>query len=1304
MNRKDEMSEIRRLFILWLTEIEVENAETYYDINKVSEHLCRLLLNLLYDYKLEDLNKIKANFPGLDIGDESVSKIAFQVTSRTDRQKITENLTSIVDKNYHTVFSSGIKFLILSNSGKVVYTAKTKLPTTILPTFDINRDIVYPDHLIKRIEDIFEEEDDLVKFSQVKALLIKELAPRFKTIGTSPEAEEIKGLNEQIKTLIEKVDRQGSGQFQVLSHFFEGDLEVPSLKQLHHRTNLLEGFLKIIRDRGMLWIQGPTSTGKTSAAVSIAHFWEGKILWIDCRGINEDQFIEHILASLGVYFNIAFDRTFKTTVSNLIDQIERGTLLVFNDVPQLNPALRTQNQLSYFIGQAILAGANIVVTSNFTPSNNFGESDGFESVPGEIPPFLPEDTESLFKLMGGPEELLAPMSKLITSSTQGHPLLIKSAIKYLKERDWKVDEDAIVSLFTGRFDLGTDREVYQKLIHQSTSVEACELLYRLKYVIGNFDNEVLSVISAVEPAIDHPAERLNELLGSWVQDSGKGKYQLSPLIKKLNDNVTADTRAKIHVALADNILAKKNISILEACVVIHYFQAAGEFNRAAVVLIKALAEISSPQMFTDWGLNMFWYTIELPKEIAPIFRVMIRASQIALTVDDIPQINYLIDDLEKIRDEEGSGEFEKLITGSLFFQRELRTKPLHALESLLDMKQSSERIDSTIENEDSIIDKDLLNGIWFVFLGLKSIEEYREWFNKITIAKYPEEIWNPETNESYMLAAVSIYRNAGSTSSDPAIRVGVLLETLELSIKSEIWLFAAYSLKYLVKVYGEIDDLGSAVEIVKKHDWFLTKSNIFKFLVYAELSRLCFLKQELDLAFQFASPILNEKLPDQYAEMLDFDMSMTQLYAKEDPKLALSFAEAGLTLAMRNEIYLLEDRIKQFGEAAIAKTLVGRYIDALNDIAAGFELVLDNFQENEDYKALVIRFGHVALYVIQILEKGNPRDFGDGEKFVVPTPGFFYRDSDKLLHGGFYFEERKLMVATIINDCYEVIMDKDNAKKWAYKTFDLSSSISGGKFTPILQKIIFYLIEDKEYKKAYNILAYVEGFYNDIKDKVSLGKASEEEMGILQRAGATRSISDDFGVYLHILFPVALEFSKAIKNGDLPKEDFQSSIDAVFDSGKYQVSDEAEFKFAKLIFERVLIERIEYSELKAMIDNNASSSIQMIYAIGCYLLSSFVDAKQAANLQLATLITLDNTFIVNMTAFYRFSMVPYFEDFWIKVFNDQKREFTGADHLLEKGIPLIQKTNVNLRIRKLFLVMSHHLAFDMNREIEDFIN
>jgi len=84
MKCKDNIQEIERHLTTWFILIAASNALSYFDINKISEGTALYLLNLLYDFKLKDLNNVIENYPGIDVGDTSAVGIAFQITSRTD--------------------------------------------------------------------------------------------------------------------------------------------------------------------------------------------------------------------------------------------------------------------------------------------------------------------------------------------------------------------------------------------------------------------------------------------------------------------------------------------------------------------------------------------------------------------------------------------------------------------------------------------------------------------------------------------------------------------------------------------------------------------------------------------------------------------------------------------------------------------------------------------------------------------------------------------------------------------------------------------------------------------------------------------------------------------------------------------------------------------------------------------------------------------------------------------------------------------------------------------------------------------
>ncbi|WP_144214025.1 SMEK domain-containing protein [Flavobacterium anhuiense] len=101
----EEIKEVQKYIKAWLLEINFSTALCYTDINKVSEGICQRLLNMIYEYQLEDLGKEQVNFPAVDLGDDNSSKIAFQITSDTTLDKIRKSLKKFKDHDLHKRFT-----------------------------------------------------------------------------------------------------------------------------------------------------------------------------------------------------------------------------------------------------------------------------------------------------------------------------------------------------------------------------------------------------------------------------------------------------------------------------------------------------------------------------------------------------------------------------------------------------------------------------------------------------------------------------------------------------------------------------------------------------------------------------------------------------------------------------------------------------------------------------------------------------------------------------------------------------------------------------------------------------------------------------------------------------------------------------------------------------------------------------------------------------------------------------------------------------------------------------------------------
>lgn len=76
-----------------------------FDLNRYLEDFFKDILNIVYGYKLINLNEERSNNPGLDLGDE-VAKVAFQITSTKTSEKINKTLEKAVGQiaKYPTIY------------------------------------------------------------------------------------------------------------------------------------------------------------------------------------------------------------------------------------------------------------------------------------------------------------------------------------------------------------------------------------------------------------------------------------------------------------------------------------------------------------------------------------------------------------------------------------------------------------------------------------------------------------------------------------------------------------------------------------------------------------------------------------------------------------------------------------------------------------------------------------------------------------------------------------------------------------------------------------------------------------------------------------------------------------------------------------------------------------------------------------------------------------------------------------------------------------------------------------------------
>jgi len=104
MKQVDIENQLREVVSRLITEIELATKQGRFDINLISEDAWIPILKEVYQCpNLINLNRKHKNFPGIDLGDEQ-DRVAFQVTSSTDIDKVKSTLEQFKKRNYKNSF------------------------------------------------------------------------------------------------------------------------------------------------------------------------------------------------------------------------------------------------------------------------------------------------------------------------------------------------------------------------------------------------------------------------------------------------------------------------------------------------------------------------------------------------------------------------------------------------------------------------------------------------------------------------------------------------------------------------------------------------------------------------------------------------------------------------------------------------------------------------------------------------------------------------------------------------------------------------------------------------------------------------------------------------------------------------------------------------------------------------------------------------------------------------------------------------------------------------------------------------
>jgi hypothetical protein len=1297
LNEQIELDHVLKMLATWESEIRFHSYFDYTDINKASEGFARKLLNLIYDYELIDLGKIKKFHPGVDIGDSKKSLVAFQVTSRSDAAKILDDLNTVVKEGLDKQYPKGIKFFIIKHTD-IKFTARNN-PTNILETFSIDRDIITLKELSNEIKDIYDA--DYAKFLQLKELCEINLRKKRQNQIANLEVPEITALIDQLTKQFAVYGRSNVDTGSGMAELSLG-LRLPSTDRLIERKSFLTELEEVMLRYPLLWLQGAVGTGKTSTASLLAKRKSAHVYWFDANEIPAKALPETFNRNFLSEFDLQPGDNWLDTLDLIIESLPSDSLIVINDIPDLIGKTRAQQWLKELFYAIASSESCLIVTSNQLPSATWNGLFSNKLFTRDIPPFSEDDILEALIMWNAPVDSIEHLPSLISFISEGHPLIVNAIIAYLSSKQWEVDATVLSDIFKNNYDSQLNAEIYNKLIDSTEDEQTRDLLFRLKLVNGTFDDDDISMISEILPVIDNPDQRISKLKGVWIQIGQNSLYQLSPLLKRLGQNLPAKLANQIYNKLAMSVIAKKKLNQYDFRNAIGYYVNGGFHADAAVLLFQAMNSlVKTPAYFYDFGFDLYWYTSALPDDIPLTVRIFIRFLHAHIALSQKKETAFLYHDIKQLGDEADS-DFDIGLANLISYRINAEISPIEAITQW----SSAMKFLKTVKTESQAIvdEKDHFgNGIWMTFYNLKPYQ-YIDWFRKIKQLNFNEELQSPETNSAYALAGATIFVNVvqGAISDKLPFVKQTLRDIVNCACEAHLYLIAAFALKNLVYAYTENEqDFKAATALILEYDHVLQQHRINKYLVIGEFGRQLFRACHNKEAFIQLSTIIDTNLPLFFPEPPELLRIYGKLLTEEDKLQGHSYLEKALERSLLNQFGEKLERVQLYGEYGISFWLNGNNEAAINCLEQGYDLLNGMFIETEPYQAAIIRYGHVANYIKQLMITGEaPTETPTGE-YVKPYLGFFYGNDAALLAAGFYFVERRFVTALIFQEAYEYLGNYQKAKKWALNSIQSATVNPSMQFTIVMARSLFYLLEDGEISRVYSV-------YNCIIQ--DLGKRQQKPLKVFSE-NETATVqewkeilrADDVIFYEYVMIPITHQLILDYITNRIKVNEMPNLIKSIFDDSSLHLNDLVTIALIRQLYEDVFLHNGKLESMIKIIGQYEGRYLEQIRVIVYLLYSAVGSATEAARYQLIILKREIEMFSKFNSGGCRYFLVPFYESFWLNKFESQQMLFKNKEFWYSKSRPYFQNSVWDDKLRRLFEVLVNHLDIKVSGDVQDWL-
>jgi hypothetical protein len=397
------------------------------------------------------------------------------------------------------------------------------------------------------------------------------------------------------------------------SSAWERDDSIPVPALLAPRSALVREFVPVVARSGVGFLSGSSGSGKTLVARLTARALGGQWGVIDCRDLSAEAAVARLRRALSVIGTSAL----------------RGVIL--DDLNVMEEA-KVRRALSVLVSAARRADVLCIVTAYLGPSSRLVTELGSNPATHfEIGSFTEQEIGELVAAAGGDPH--AWTRAVFRESAFGHPQLAQAIILGLRMRGWPIEERDGLLGFQASEDVEAERRAVRRHLMEAIPEPARVLLYRTSLIIGRFGRDLAMALGGLAPPVVNPGEKLDLLVGPWIEPVGRAQLRMSPLVQSAGREVIGpDEQPGIHRAIAEHLVRGRKINVADAGSA--FFHALmGRAERVLLGLAHSVLVVRFEQrrQLAEWMIGLRLHRLDKPID-APTkaLPVMLRLAQFLL--------------------------------------------------------------------------------------------------------------------------------------------------------------------------------------------------------------------------------------------------------------------------------------------------------------------------------------------------------------------------------------------------------------------------------------------------------------------------------------------------------------------------------------------------------------------------------------------------------------------------------------------------------------------------------------------------